>query len=111
MAFTTSARGLEIRRPAFASGDAAPSLDPATGDFIVHVAEMDEGVYYTVFSAASLDGPFAAVAASTLATAALAVVGFDVTCPTKGDGTSLFVKIVASVRPFSPGDPFPTDAR
>ena len=102
---------LEFRRPAFAGGDAAPSLDPATGAFAVHVSEMETGVYYTVFSAASLDGAFTAVAASTKATAAHAANGLDVSCPPKGDGSTLFVKIVASDEPFSLGDPFPSDAQ
>ena len=105
---------LAVKRPAAAVGgtsEGVPAIDPDTGDFRVRVGEMVEGWNYTVFASATIDGPYTAVADSVRATASVLANGLEVPCPPKGDGSTLFVKIVASDGEFSKGDAFPADAQ
>ena len=89
--------------PAFGGG--APLALAGSGGsatFSMTVVNAVEGCWYTAFAASSLDGPFVAESDATQA-------GADATLVLSvSAGPSVrFVRVVASKRPFSAGDPLP----
>lgn len=71
--------------------------------FTVAILTPVTGVYYTPFAAATPGGTYTAGAASTLASDESALI---LAVPT-GNAPRLFVKVVASLTPFAPGDSMP----
>ena len=89
-----------------AGGVAVPALRLEGDDLLASVAVTVEGVYYTAFTAPSLDGPWTAAAGSWLSDGAAHVFAASTLDPATGEPVpALFLAVVASDTPRAAGDP------
>ena len=90
-------------RVTFAADGTGLALNPAAGTLTLVIADAVEGVYYTVFSADSLQGTYTAVAGSAAAASNGRLTFENIAM----DAPAKFLKVVASDTPFAAGDPLP----
>ncbi|MBQ7721743.1 MAG: hypothetical protein IJT64_02415 [Kiritimatiellae bacterium] len=87
------------------NGAAVPAFTVADGEVAVSVPATVAGIYYTAFTAQSLNGPWTAAAESSLSSGGPIRFAFSTLDPSTGKSyPTLFVSIVASDAPYAVGE-------